>query len=390
MKAKDQRLTQLRAAIPAVEPADALSMYDEGAVILDVRDAEEISQGSPKGALRITRGFLELTIEEKVPDLDRPILLMCAGGTRSLFAADDLQRLGYLHVHSVTGGFDKWKNEGLPFEIPPTLDAKARERYARHLAMPNVGVAGQIKLLSSKVLCIGAGGLGSPASLYLAAAGVGTLGVIDHDVVDRSNLQRQVLHRESSIGRPKVDSARETLEALNPTIHVVTYNERLNSGNIDKILTGFDVVIDGSDNLPTRYLVNDACVRLGIPNVHGAVFRFEGQVTVFWPGKEGGNGPCYRCLFPEPSGQDAPSCAQAGVLGVLPGVIGLLQAVEVLKIVLGLGQPLVGRLVYYDALDATFHELKLKKNPDCRCCGKTATFEGHEDRQPVCAASSAA
>ncbi len=385
MKAKDQRLAQLRATISEVAPKDALSMYNQGAVILDVRELDEVSQGSPKGALRIQRGFLELTIEEKVPDLDRQILLMCAGGSRSLFAADDLQRLGYLHVASVAGGFDKWKDAGLPFEIPPTLDAKARERYARHLVMPNVGVAGQVKLLKSKVLCIGAGGIGSPAALYLAAAGVGTLGIVDHDVVDRSNLQRQILHKESSIGRPKVDSARETLEAFNPSIKVVTYNEHLNSENIEKILRDFDVVIDGSDNLPTRYLVNDACVRLGIPNVHGAVFRFEGQVAVFWPSKEGGGGPCYRCLFPELSRQDAPSCAQAGVLGVLPGVIGLLQAVEGLKIILGIGRPLIGRMIYYDALDASFLELKLKSNPNCRCCGKDATFEGYENHQPVCA-----
>jgi molybdopterin/thiamine biosynthesis adenylyltransferase/rhodanese-related sulfurtransferase len=385
MKAKDQRLAQLRATISEVGPKDALSMYNQGAVILDVRELDEVSQGSPKGALRIQRGFLELTIEEKVPDLDRQILLMCAGGSRSLFAADDLQRLGYLHVASVAGGFDKWKDAGLPFEIPPTLDAKARERYARHLVMPNVGVAGQIKLLKSKVLCIGAGGIGSPVALYLAAAGVGTLGIVDHDVVDRSNLQRQILHKESSIGRPKVDSARETLEAFNPSIKVATYNEHLNSENIEKILRDFDVVVDGSDNLPTRYLVNDACVRLGIPNVHGAVFRFEGQVTVFWPGKEGSDGPCYRCLFPELSRQDAPSCAQAGVLGVLPGVIGLLQAVEGLKIILGIGRPLVGRMIYYDALDASFLELKLKNNPNCRCCRKDATFEGYENHQPVCA-----
>jgi molybdopterin/thiamine biosynthesis adenylyltransferase/rhodanese-related sulfurtransferase len=385
MKAKDERLMKLRRTIPQIEPAEALSRQKQGAVIIDVRESDEISQGSPKGALRIQRGFLELNVEEKIPNLDQEIHLICAAGLRSLFAADDLQRMGYLHVASVEGGFDSWKDEGLPFEIPPTLDAKARERYARHLVMPQVGVAGQIKLLESKVLCIGAGGIGSPVALYLAAAGVGTLGIIDHDVVDASNLQRQILHKESSIGRRKVDSARETLEAFNSSINVVTYNERLNSENVENILRDFDVVIDGSDNLPTRYLVNDACVRLGIPNVHGAVFRFEGQVTVFWPGKAGSSGPCYRCLFPDYSRQDAPSCAQAGVLGVLPGVIGLLQAVEGLKIILGIGRPLIGRMVFFDALDASFHELKLRQNPKCRCCGKEAIFGGYQDYQLACA-----
>jgi molybdopterin/thiamine biosynthesis adenylyltransferase len=290
-------------------------------------------------------------------------------------------------VASVAGGFDGWKEEGLPFEIPPTLDAKARQRYARHLVMPLVGVDGQVKLLNSKVLCIGAGGIGSPVALYLAAAGVGTLGIVDHDVVDVTNLQRQILHKESSIGRQKVDSARETLEAFNPSVNVVTYDERLSSENVERILRDYDVVIDGSDNLPTRYLVNDACVRLGIPNVHGAVFRFEGQVTVFWPSKAGGVGPCYRCLFPDYSRQDAPSCAQAGVLGVLPGVIGLLQAVEGLKIILGIGRPLIGRMMFYDALEVSFHEVKLKRNPNCGCCGKSATFEGYEDYQLACASA---
>jgi sulfur-carrier protein adenylyltransferase/sulfurtransferase len=385
MRARDERLAELRSAVSEIGAKEALARQKQGAVILDVRELDEICQGSPKGALRVQRGFLELTIEERIPDLGREILVMCAAGVRSLFAADDLQRMGYRHVASVADGFDGWKNQGLPFEVPPVLDAKARERYARHLVMPNVGVEGQMKLLESKVLCVGAGGIGSPVAMYLAAAGVGTLGIIDHDVVDASNLQRQILHKESSIGRRKVDSARETLEAFNPSINVLTYSERLGSENVERILRDFDVVIDGSDNLPTRYLLNDACVRLDKPNVHGAVFRFEGQVTVFWPQKTGGGGPCYRCLFPDYSRQDAPSCAQAGVLGVLPGVIGLLQAVEGLKIILGIGKPLIGRMVFYDALEASFQEVKLKSNSNCPCCGKDAVFDGYEDYQPVCA-----
>ncbi len=385
MKLKDQRLAMLRQQIPEVTPADCLSLREKGAVILDIRDQEEIRQGSPVGALRLQRGYLELNIEDQIPDHETPLLIMCASGMRSLFAADDLLRMGYGQVASVAGGFNRWKNEGLPFEMPRVLDADGRERYARHLLMPGVGEAGQLKLLQSKVLCIGAGGIGSPVAMYLAAAGVGTLGLVDHDVVDRSNLQRQILHRESSIGRPKVESARETLEALNPSIEVVTYQEHLSSDNIEDIFHGYDLVIDGSDNLPTRYLVNDACVHLGIPNVHGAVFRFEGQVTVFWPGHESGEGPCYRCLFPEFSNQDVPSCAQAGVLGVLPGVVGLLQAVEAVKILLELGQPLVGRMLYYDALAAGFHQLRLRRNPDCPCCSPGASFKGYTDYSQVCA-----
>jgi molybdopterin/thiamine biosynthesis adenylyltransferase/rhodanese-related sulfurtransferase len=385
MKAKDHKLAQLRQTTPMFVPVEALAMLKEGAVLIDVRELDEVSQGSPKGALRIQRGSLDLTIEDHVQDFDRQILLLCAGGTTlSLFAADDLTRLGYRNVASVKGGYNEWKGQGLPFEFPPTLDAQARERYARHLVIPNVGPGGQMKLLKSRVLCIGAGGLGSPVALYLAAAGVGTLGIIDRDVVDRTNLQRQILHRESSIGRPKVDSARETLEALNPSINVVTYNEFLNSENIENILREFDLVVDGSDNLPTRYLVNDACVRLGIPNVHGAVFRFEGQVTVFWPGKEGSNGPCYRCLFPELKRGDAPSCAEAGVLGVLPGIVGLLQAVEAIKIILGIGKPLVGRMIFYDALDATLSDVNVKRNPTCKCCGKDVVFKGYEMYDQIC------
>src|SRR2546425_6529188 len=329
MKAKDRRLAELKAAIPELMPAQALALQAQGAALIDVREADEISQGSPLGAYRLGRGYLELRIEDAVPDFTRPLVTMCNGGTRSLFAAEDLKRLGYQQLYSMTGGLARWKNEGLPFEIPSSLDQHARERYARHLMMPEVGEAGQMKLINSKVLLIGAGGLGSPAALYLAAAGVGTLGIVDHDVVDRSNLQRQILHAEARIGMAKVVSARQTLEALNPSVKVQTFETRLDSHNVDEIFSGFDVIVDGSDNFPTRYLVNDACVKLGLPNVHGSVFRFEGQVSVFWPGRAQRPGPCYRCLYPEPPPpQYAPSCAEAGVLGVLPGVIGLLQATE--------------------------------------------------------------
>jgi molybdopterin/thiamine biosynthesis adenylyltransferase len=299
-----------------------------------------------------------------------------------------LQKLGYRNVASVGGGFSRWKNQGLPVEIPQRLDANSRERYSRHLLMPEVGEAGQLKLLQSKVLLIGAGGLGSPAAFYLAAAGVGTLGLVDHDVVDRSNLQRQIVHTDSRVGTSKVASARQTLEALNPAVKIVPHEVHLDSRNVEDIFKGYDLVVDGSDNFPTRYLVNDACVKLGIPNVHGAVYRFEGQVTVFWPRYDKRKGPCYRCLYPEPPPAEfAPSCAEAGVLGVLPGVIGLLQAVEAIKLILKIGDPLVGRLIYYDALAARFDELKLEPNSQCRYCASGVKFPGYIDYEQFCAAA---
>lgn len=390
MKARELRLKALREQIAELDPQEALRRAAAGAVIVDVREADEIAQGSPVGALRLGRGFLELRIEEAVPDPERPLITMCAGGLRSLFAAEDLQRLGYRNVASLAGGFSGWKAAGLPFERPQALDVHARERYARHLTMPEIGEAGQIKLGSARVLLIGAGGLGSPAALYLAAAGVGTLGVIDHDVVDRSNLQRQILHGEQRVGMSKVASARQAIEALNPTVKVLGFERRLSSANVESVLAGFDLVVDGSDNFPTRYLVNDACVRLGLPCVHGSVYRFEGQVTVFWPGREAAPGPCYRCLYPEPPPPGmAPSCAEAGVLGVLPGVVGLLQAVEALKILLGLGEPLVGRLLHYDALHARFSEYELERDPHCRYCGDGAVFPGYVDYEAFCAAAAA-
>ena len=385
MRARDRRLADLRQSIPEVTPAEAHAMQRNGAVLVDVRDAEEIAQGSPQDACRIERSFLEFRIEDAVPDLDRTVLVTCASGGRSLFAADELRRMGYSDVRSVAGGFNQWKDEGLPFEMPKLLNADARERYARHLVMPEVGEAGQLKLLEGKALLIGAGGLGSPAALYLAAAGVGTLGIVDHDVVDRSNLQRQILHSDERVGVPKVASAREAVLALNPAVRVVTHALRLDSSNVDEILAGYDVVVDGSDNFATRYLVNDACVKHRIPNVHGSVFRFEGQVTVFWPSRESDPGPCYRCLYPEPPPPElAPSCAEAGVLGILPGVVGLLEAVETIKILLGAGAPLVGRLLHYDALDARFAEFKQHRNPECRYCADGAEFPGYVDYQAFC------
>lgn len=387
MKAKDRRLAEIKTRIPEVTPDDAEKLRQAGAVLIDVRDADEIATGSPKNALRLNKGFLELRIEDSVPDYKQTLLIMCAGGVRSLFAADSLKHMGYEDVRSVAGGFSRWKSSGLDFEIPRTLDAVARERYSRHILLPEVGEKGQIKLLGSKVLLIGAGGLGSPSAYYLAAAGVGTLGIIDHDVVDRSNLQRQILHTEARIGTSKVSSARESLESLNPDVKVIGYETRLDSSNVETILSGYDVVVDGTDNLPTRYLINDACVKLGIPNVHAAVYRFEGQITVFWPRYEKRRGGCYRCMFPEPPPPGfAPSCSEIGVLGVLPGVMGLLQAVETLKILLNVGDPLVGKMMYYDALGARFSEFKLNRNVDCKYCGDKATISGYTDYAEVCAA----
>lgn len=387
MRAKDRRLADLRATIAEVTPQEAAALCQQGAVLIDVRETDEVANGSPKQALRISKGYLELRVEDAVPDTQQTVLVMCAGGVRSLFAAESLRHMGYENVKSVAGGFNRWKNDGLDFEIPKALDAVGRERYSRHILLPEVGEKGQIKLLDSKVLCIGAGGLGSPAAFYLAAAGVGTIGIVDHDVVDRSNLQRQILHTENRIGTPKVASARESLESLNPDVKVVGYQTHLDSSNVEEILSAYDVVVDGTDNLATRYLINDACVKLGIPNVHAAVYRFEGQITVFWPKYEKRRGGCYRCMFPTPPPPGfAPSCSEIGVLGVLPGVMGLLQAVEALKILLNIGDPLVGKMMYYDALGARFSEFKLNRNTGCKWCGDEASISGYEDYAQVCAA----
>lgn len=380
--ARQKMLEQLRTSVTEVDPSAAFQLQQRGAILVDVREPDEVSQGSPVGAERIVRGFLELQIEEKVPDLDQPLLLLCAGGSRSLFASRNLLDLGYRQVSSVRGGFNAWKAAGLPLEVPASLSAEQRARYSRHLLVPEVGEAGQLKLLASRVLVVGAGGLGSPAALYLAAAGVGTIGLIDDDVVDRSNLQRQILHTDARVGQRKVASARETLLALNPGIVVRMHDERLRSANALAILGDYDVIVDGSDNFATRYLVNDACVKLGLPNVHGSIFRFEGQVSVFDPSR---GGPCYRCLFAEPPPPGmAPSCAEAGVLGVLPGVIGTLEAIETIKLLLGIGRPLIGRLLVYDALEQRFVDLTLERRPDCSCCSRPAGEIELVDAAEVC------
>jgi molybdopterin/thiamine biosynthesis adenylyltransferase/rhodanese-related sulfurtransferase/molybdopterin converting factor small subunit len=389
-RAIDRRLVELRARIPEVSPREALTLQGVGAVLVDVREPEEVAAGTPAGALTLGRSYLELNIEDAVPDKNRTLVVLCAVGQRSLFAAEALRSLGYQDVRNLAGGFNRWKDEGIPFTIPRMLDADARERYARHLLMPEVGEAGQLRLLDSRVLVVGAGGLGSPAALYLAAAGVGTLGILDHDRVDRSNLQRQILHTDGRVGESKVESATVTIRALNPTVRVVGHEVRLANANVEEILGGYDLVVDGSDNFPTRYLVNDACVKLGIPDVHGAVYRFEGQVTVFWPGYAKRPGPCYRCLYPEPPPPEmAPSCAEAGVLGILPGVIGMLEAVEAIKILLGTGDPLVGRMLCYDALPGRFTELRLESDPGCCYCADSGHFPGYIDYDAFCTVKAA-
>src|SRR5467141_271899 len=364
MKTKSELLKDARSQVPEVQPLD-LSRQSPGPVIVDVREKDETDAGMLPGAKPVPRGFLELRIEEAVPDHGADVVLYCAGGTRSLLAARTLQDMGYAHVRSLAGGFSAWKDAGLPVEMPVRLTDAQRARYSRHLLIPEVGEAGQAKLLKSKVLLIGAGGLGSPTALYLAAAGVGRIGIIDDDVVDESNLQRQILHSTERIGMPKTQSARETIRKLNPDVTVDEHRLRLTRENALELFRPYDLIIDGSDNFGTRYLVNDACVLLGKPNVHGSIFRFDGQATTFIPG---GGRPCYRCLFPEPPPPElAPSCQEAGVLGVLPGVIGLIQAVEGVKLILGQGEPLVGRLLLYDALEQRFREVKYER--DCPACG---------------------
>lgn len=388
MSRRDRRLAELRTSIREVTAEEARALQTDGALLVDVREPDEVAQGSPPGAARIVRGFLELRIEDASPDPDRTIVVMCAGGVRSLFAAEDLQQLGYADVRSLQGGFNAWKEVGLPVETPRVLTQPERERYGRHLTMPEVGEEGQVKLLESSVLMIGAGGLGSPGALYLAAAGVGRLGIVDDDVVDRSNLQRQILHADDRVGEAKTASAKRTLAGINPQVEVVEHRTRITSANVEEVFQGYDVVIDGSDNFPTRYLVNDACVKLGVPNVHGSIFRFDGQVSVFWPGYAERRGPCYRCLFPEPPPPElAPSCAEAGVLGVLPGVVGTLEAIEAIKILLRIGDPLVGRLLVYDALAQRFTELAVEPDPECAWCRPGAAFPGYVDYQHFCAAA---
>jgi len=354
-------LRAAKAEINEVDIVGGAQLLDTGHVLLDVREPDEYDQGAIPGSLHIPRGTLETVIEQRVPDHDQPMVVMCAGGARSAFAVQTLQQLGYTNVVSMDGGFNGWKDAGKPWTRPRSLNPAERNRYQRHLLLPEVGEEGQLALLDAKVLLLGAGGLGSPAALYLAAAGVGTLGIIDMDEVDESNLQRQVIHRLDQVGERKVDSARASIAALNPYVTVNTYDMRLSADNVLDVIDGYDVVIDGADNFPSRYLLNDASVKLGIPVVHGSIFRFEGQVTVFDPRQ----GPTYRDMLPEPPPPEfAPSCAEAGVIGVLPGIIGSLQALEALKLVLGIGEPLRGRLLVFDALDLSFREFTLKANPD--------------------------
>jgi molybdopterin/thiamine biosynthesis adenylyltransferase/rhodanese-related sulfurtransferase len=376
-------LQQVRDEIAEVDATRARELIDSGEVFLvDVREQNEWDEGHIAGAVHIPRGNLESRIERAAPDPSRQILIYCAAGNRSVFATRTLEELGYTDVASLAGGFTDWKRNGFPVELSAGLDAPKRARYSRHLLIPEVGEEGQLKLLDSKILLIGAGGLGSPASLYLAAAGVGRLGIVDADVVDESNLQRQIVHSTERLGEPKVDSAKRTIEALNPDVQVVAYKERLTSENVERILAdGWDVIVDGADNFPTRYLVNDASVWHGIPVVHGSIYRFEGQVTVLKPGE----GPCYRCLFPTPPPPElAPSCAEGGVLGVLPGIIGSLQANEALKLALGIGEPLVGRLLLFDALVNEFTEMKLRRDPDCPVCGEHPTITDYIDYVEFC------
>ncbi len=361
-------LAQAKAAISEVDPAEA-ERRRGSAVFLDVREPDEYEQGAIPGAVHLPRGNLEFGVEGRIPDKEGPIVVYCAGGTRSAFAAKTLTDLGYKDVASMAGGFNRWKDEGRDWQAPRTLTADQRNRYQRHLLLPEVGEKGQLQLLDSKVLLLGAGGLGSPAALYFAAAGVGKIGIIDMDVVDASNLQRQVLHNMDRVGERKVDSAKKTLSVMNPDIDVETFDVRLGADNVLEIFDGYDLIVDGTDNFPTRYLVNDASLVKRIPVVHGSIFRFEGQVTVFDPY----NGPCYRCLIPEPPPAElAPSCAEAGVLGVLPGIVGSIQALEAIKMLLGLGEPLVGRLLAYDALDGTFRTFKVRRDPQCPACGEDA------------------
>ncbi len=345
---------------------------DPGETWVDIREPDEYEDGAIEGAIHIPRGFLELQIENHVPDKSSPVVLYCAGGTRSALGARSLQDLGYTDVVSLKPGFNGWKDAGGKFTIPQTLSPEQKKRYHRHILMPEVGEAGQQKLLDSSVLLLGAGGLGSPAALYLAAAGVGRVGIVAFDVVDVSALPRQILHEEARVGELKVDSARRTLEGINPDLQVATHPVRLSSSNVMELFESYDVIVDGMDNFPSRYLTNDASVLLDKPVVHGSIFRFEGQVSVFWPGE----GPCYRCLYVQPPPPElAPSCAEAGVLGVLPGIIGSLQALEAIKIMLDIGDPLIGKLLTFDALDMSFRTLKLRRDPDCPACGADAKVE---------------
>ncbi|TMA71663.1 MAG: molybdopterin-synthase adenylyltransferase MoeB [Deltaproteobacteria bacterium] len=382
-KTYKQIMEEARRDVPEVSVEDVRQRLtrDGKATVLDVREKEEYREGHLQGAVSLPRGFLEMRVEETVPDRQAPIIAYCGGGTRSLIAARTLKEMGYTNVVSMSGGYTAWKNAGLPFVQDHQFTPEQLTRYSRHFTLPEVGEAGQAKLLAAKVLLLGAGGLGSPTALYLAAAGVGTLGIVDHDVVDLSNLQRQILHNNDRLGMPKVESARMTIEALNPDVRVVPHQERLSSDNVMEIFKQYDIIVDGCDNFPTRYLVNDACVMLGKPNVHGSIFQFEGMASVFAPGR----GPCYRCLFPEPPPPGAaPSCAEAGVLGVLPGLVGCVQALETIKLILGAGRPLIGRMVHFDTLSMEVRVNRLQRDPSCPMCGDHPTITKLIDYEEFC------
>jgi len=361
-------LRQVKSQIEEVDPSEVNELIDEGVVVIDVRETEEFAAGHLPGAKHVPRSYLETRIEGVVPDRSTQVILYCQSGNRSAYGARTLiQDLGYEHVRSMTGGITLWKDRGYQVDVPRALTAEQRERYSRHVLIPEIGTDGQQKLLDAKVLLLGAGGLGSPTALYLAAAGVGTLGIVDDDVVDLSNLQRQVIHTTDRIGIAKVDSAEEAIHALNPDVEVVKYRTRVDASNIMEIIEGYDVIVDGVDNFPTRYLLNDATVRLKIPVVSASILGFDGQLSVFKPYE----GPCYRCLFREPPPAElAPSCGANGVLGVLPGTMGLLQATEVVKLILEIGEPAIGRLLLYDALGATLTEVKVHRDPDCPICSR--------------------
>jgi sulfur-carrier protein adenylyltransferase/sulfurtransferase len=377
-------LDEARASIKQIDIDEARRMLEKpGVVLVDVRESDEWRQGHIEQAVGIPRGFLELRIEEKVPDHKSPIILQCASGTRSLLAARTLRELGYQNVYNLTGGFNAWKDRGLPWTAERAFTADEITRYSRHFVIPEVGEKGQAKLLDSKVLILGTGALGSPSSLYLAAAGVGTIGLVDFDVVDLSNLQRQIIHRVDRVGSLKTESAAESIKALNPNIKVIRHDVRLSSENVMDIVKDYDVVVNCGDNFPTRYLINDACVFAKKPLVDGAIFRFEGNATVFYPAA---GGPCYRCLYPEPAPPDmAPSCAEAGVLGALPGVIGSIEALEAIKLLIGAGKPLIGKMVYFDTLSSEYVRiLKIRRNPECPVCSDHPTQTTLIDYEAFC------
>ena len=383
-KSFQELMAEARKDVPelsAQEVNELLMSNGKSHVIVDVRESDEWRQGHLEGAVPLPRGFLEIKVETAIPDKQTPIIAYCAGGVRSLLAGKILKEMGYQNVTSMTGGYNAWKNGGFKWIQDFQYTPEQLIRYSRHFLLPEVGEDGQAKLLQAKVLMVGAGGLGSPSAYYLAAAGVGTIGIIDNDVVDISNLQRQILHANDRVGMPKVESAQKTLEALNPDVKVIPYQAKLTSENIKEILKDYDLVVDGCDNFPTRYLVNDACVLMGKPNVHGSIFQFEGQATVFYPGK----GPCYRCLYPEPPPAEmAPSCAEAGVLGVLPGLIGTIEALEAIKIILGKGDTLVGRLLCFNTLTMEINNLKLQRDPNCPLCGNHPTIHELIDYEEFC------